>query len=52
LEREILTTGDAVSTFETKFAACLTARHAIGVSSCAGALHLALLALDSVRAMK
>jgi dTDP-4-amino-4,6-dideoxygalactose transaminase len=46
LEGEILTTGDAVSTFETKFAACLRARHALGVTSCTGALHLALLALD------
>jgi UDP-4-amino-4-deoxy-L-arabinose-oxoglutarate aminotransferase len=46
LEGEILTTGDAVATFETKFAACLRARHALGVTSCTGALHLALLALD------
>jgi UDP-4-amino-4-deoxy-L-arabinose-oxoglutarate aminotransferase len=46
LEGEILTTGDAVSTFETRFAACLRARHALGVTSCTGALHLALLALD------
>jgi dTDP-4-amino-4,6-dideoxygalactose transaminase len=46
LEGEILTTGDAVSTFETKFAAYVRARHALGVTSCTGALHLALLALD------
>jgi dTDP-4-amino-4,6-dideoxygalactose transaminase len=46
LEGEILTTGDAVAAFETKFAASLGARHALGLTSCTGALHLALLALD------
>ena len=46
LEGEILTTGDAVSAFETKFAGCLGQRHALGVTSCTAALHMALLALD------
>src|SRR5712691_660243 len=46
LEGDILTTGDAVSEFEAKFAACLGVRHALGVTSCTGALHMALLALD------
>src|SRR5262245_34161907 len=46
LEGEILTTGDAVSEFEAKFAACLGVRHVLGVTSCTGALHMALLALD------
>jgi dTDP-4-amino-4,6-dideoxygalactose transaminase len=45
LEGEILTTGYAVSTFETAFAAYLGRRHAIGVTSCTGALHMALIAL-------
>src|SRR6516164_7572709 len=46
LEGEILTTGAAVSAFEAKFAACLGVRHVLGVTSCTGALHMALLALD------
>jgi dTDP-4-amino-4,6-dideoxygalactose transaminase len=46
LQGEILTTGDAVSEFEAKFAACLGVRYALGVTSCTGALHMALLALD------
>ena len=41
----ILTTGDTVATFETRFAAALGAPHAIGVTSCTAALHLALLAV-------
>jgi len=45
LEGEILTTGDAVSEFEAKFATCLGVRHVLGVTSCTGALHMALLAL-------
>jgi len=45
LEGEILTTGDAVSAFEAKFAGYLGRRHALGVTSCTGALHMALLAL-------
>src|ERR1700751_4050337 len=47
LQCEILTTGDAVLEFEAKFAACLGVRHVLGVTSCTGALHMALLALDS-----
>ena len=41
----ILTTGDAVADFERRFATALGAEHAVGVTSCTGALHLALLAL-------
>lgn len=41
----ILTTGDTVAEFERKFAAYLGRRHALGVTSCTGALHLSLLAL-------
>ena len=41
----ILTTGDTVTRFERKFADYLGRRHAIGVTSCTGALHLSLLAL-------
>lgn len=41
----ILTTGETVSLFEARFAAQLGCRHAIGVTSCTGALHLSLLAL-------
>lgn len=41
----ILTTGDWVARFETRFADYLGARHAIAVTSCTGALHLSLLAL-------
>ena len=46
LQGEILTTGDAVSEFEAKFAASLGVRHVLGATSCTGALHMALLALD------
>ena len=45
LQGEILTTGDTVSEFETKFAIYLNARHVLAVTSCTGALHMALLAL-------
>jgi dTDP-4-amino-4,6-dideoxygalactose transaminase len=41
----ILTTGDVVADFERRFAATLGAEHAVGVTSCTGAIHLALLAL-------
>jgi len=41
----ILTTGDVVADFERRFAAALGAEHAVGVTSCTGALHLALVAL-------
>ncbi len=41
----ILTTGDTVARFEERFAACLGCRHAVGVTSCTGGLHLSLLAL-------
>jgi len=46
LKGDILTTGEAVSAFEAKFASYLGQRHAFGVTSCTGALHMALLALD------
>ena len=41
----ILTTGETVARFEAEFAATLGRRHALGVTSCTGALHLSLLAL-------
>jgi UDP-4-amino-4-deoxy-L-arabinose-oxoglutarate aminotransferase len=41
----ILTTGATVERFERLFAHYLGVRHALGVTSCTGALHLALLAL-------
>jgi dTDP-4-amino-4,6-dideoxygalactose transaminase len=41
----ILTTGETVARFEGRFAGYLGRKHAIGVTSCTGALHLSLLAL-------
>jgi dTDP-4-amino-4,6-dideoxygalactose transaminase len=41
----ILTTGDTVAEFERRFAETLGTPHAIGVTSCTAALHLALAAL-------
>jgi len=41
----ILTTGDAVADFEAAFAKYLGRRHALAVTSCTGAMHMALLAL-------
>lgn len=41
----ILTTGDTVSRFEGEFAAFLGRKHALGVTSCTGAMHMSLLAL-------
>jgi UDP-4-amino-4-deoxy-L-arabinose-oxoglutarate aminotransferase len=46
LKGDILTTGEAVSAFEAKFASYLGQQHALAVTSCTGALHMALLALD------
>lgn len=45
LANPILTTGAWVERFERRFADYLKVRHAVGVTSCTGALHLALLAL-------
>lgn len=42
----ILTTGEKVAQFERMFANYLGRRHALGVTSCTGALHMSLLALD------
>ncbi len=42
----ILTTGETVARFEQRFANYLGVRHALAVTSCTGALHLSLLALD------
>jgi len=42
----ILTTGDVVTEFEKAFAAYLGRRHALAVTSCTGAMHMALLALN------
>jgi dTDP-4-amino-4,6-dideoxygalactose transaminase len=41
----ILTTGETVSAFEQAFASFLGRRHAMGVTSCTGAMHMALMAL-------
>ena len=44
-EGEILTTGSYTAEFERRFAELTGRRHAIGLNSCTGALHLSLLAL-------
>jgi dTDP-4-amino-4,6-dideoxygalactose transaminase len=41
----ILTTGDTVARFERRFADYLGRRHALGVTSCTGAMHMSLVAL-------
>ncbi len=45
LNGPIITTGEAVARFERRFAEYLGRRHAVGVMSCTGALHLSLLAV-------
>ncbi len=45
LKGEILTTGDAVAAFERRLADYLGVPHVLGVTSCTGAMHMALLAL-------
>lgn len=45
LKGSILTTGEFVREFEQGFAKLLGARHAVGVTSCTGGLHLSLVAL-------
>lgn len=45
LQGAILTTGETVKLFERRFADYLGVKHALGVTSCTGALHLSLLAL-------
>ena len=45
LAGSILTTGDTVAAFERRFAGYLGLKHAVGVTSCTGALHMSLLAL-------
>jgi dTDP-4-amino-4,6-dideoxygalactose transaminase len=45
LSGEILTTGEYVTRFESKFAELLGRRHALAVSSCTGGLHVSLMAL-------
>ena len=42
----ILTTGETVARFEREFANYLGSRNVLGVTSCTGALHMALLALN------
>jgi UDP-4-amino-4-deoxy-L-arabinose-oxoglutarate aminotransferase len=42
----ILTTGETVERFERRFADFLGCKHALGVTSCTGALHMSLLVLD------
>ncbi len=46
LKGDILTTGEYVARFERRLADYLDRKHVLGVSSCTGALHLSLLALD------
>jgi len=41
----MLTTGETVDLFESRFAGYLGCRHVVGLTSCTGALHLAMLAL-------
>jgi dTDP-4-amino-4,6-dideoxygalactose transaminase len=41
----ILTTGDVVAEFETRFSELVGLRHTLGLTSCTGGLHMALLAL-------
>ncbi|HUN96507.1 MAG TPA: aminotransferase class I/II-fold pyridoxal phosphate-dependent enzyme, partial [Bradyrhizobium sp.] len=41
----ILTTGDFTEEFERRFAQLTGRRHALGVTSCTGAMHMALMAL-------
>lgn len=45
LKGPILTTGDTVKEFETSFAKLMGSQHALGVTSCTGALHMSLVAL-------
>ena len=42
---EILTTGEYVARFETRFSELLQCRHTLAVNSCTGGLHLSLMAL-------
>jgi dTDP-4-amino-4,6-dideoxygalactose transaminase len=46
LSGSILTTGDVVSEFESRFSELTGRRHTLGLTSCTGGLHMALLALD------
>lgn len=41
----ILTTGETVARFEREFASYLGRKHALGVTSCTGAMHMSLMAL-------
>src|SRR6202521_3781264 len=45
LRGPLLTTGETVARFERRFADCLGVRHALGLTSCTGALHISLVAL-------
>lgn len=46
LSGPILTTGKTVKLFESQFASYLGVNHALGVTSCTGAMHISLLAMD------
>ena len=46
LSGPILTTGDVVAEFESRFSELTGRRHTLGLTSCTGGLHMALLALD------
>jgi UDP-4-amino-4-deoxy-L-arabinose-oxoglutarate aminotransferase len=45
LRGPLLTTGETVARFERRFAEYLGVRHALGLTSCTGALHISLVAL-------
>jgi UDP-4-amino-4-deoxy-L-arabinose-oxoglutarate aminotransferase len=45
LRGPLLTTGETVARFERRFADYLGVRHALGLTSCTGALHISLVAL-------
>ena len=47
----ILTTGETVAQFERRLADYLGRRHALGLTSCTGAMHISLLALGIVVAL-
>mgnify|MGYP000993256418 FL=1 len=52
LDSLFLTTGETVKNFEAKFAAYMGASHAVAVTSCTAALHMALAIIRSGQGMK
>ena len=51
-ENPILTTGEFTEQFEDEFSAYANLPYVLGVTSCTGALHMALLAMNIGRGMK